>query len=273
VPSFAKKISADLQQIVPSDYRRPSQLADGNVLIVGASATGAQIAEELRSAGREVTLAVGTHVRLPRRYRGRDILCWMVEMGGFRAPADPAEERLSPPPQLVGGPDNRDLDLGDLQRQGVRLVGRATAAQIDRMFFAADLGETLQKADDQLATLLGKIDGYIDANVSEPVPAPARVRPVPVPPALNHVEFKEAGIRSIVWATGYDRSYAWLRLPILNKQGDIRHDRGITPEPGVVVLGMRFQATKGSNLIDGVGADAEELAEYLATRSEKRSAA
>lgn len=112
VPSFAPEIQPDIEQLVPSDYRRPSQLAEGNVLIVGASATGAQIADELNEAGREVTLAVGTHVRLPRRYRGRDILSWMVEMGAFRAPANPSEERLSPPPQLVGSPDNRDLDLG-----------------------------------------------------------------------------------------------------------------------------------------------------------------
>jgi putative flavoprotein involved in K+ transport len=138
VPAFAKEISPEIEQVVPSDYRRPSQLPDGNVLIIGASATGAQIAEELNEAGREVTLAVGTHVRLPRRYRGRDILSWMVEMGAFRAPADPSEERLSPPPQLVGGPDNRNLDLGEMQNAGVRLVGRATEAEGDRMFFADD---------------------------------------------------------------------------------------------------------------------------------------
>lgn len=273
VPSFASDISSDIRQIVPSDYRRPSQLPDGNVLIVGASATGAQIAEELKTAGRAVTLAVGTHVRLPRRYRGRDILAWMVEMGAFAAPADPAEERLSPPPQLVGGPDNRDLDLGNLHAQGVQLVGRATAAGSDRMYFADDLAETLGKADDQLAGLLAKIDGYIEASVTTPVPPPTAVPRVPCPQAPTEVVFEAAGIRSIVWATGYERRYPWLDLPVLDERGDIRHRRGITAEPGVVVLGMRFQATKGSNLIDGVGADAEELADYLVGRSDARSAA
>lgn len=274
VPAFAKQISPAIEQIVPSDYRRPSQLPDGNVLIVGASATGAQIAEELNEAGREVTLAVGTHVRLPRRYRGRDILSWMVEMGAFRAPADPAEERLSPPPQLVGGPNNRDLDLGEMQSAGVRLVGRATEAEGDRMFFADDLAETLQKADAGLSKLLGMIDAYIEANVEGMVPAPDSIPPVDCPAAVREVAFAAARITSIIWATGYERKYPWLQLPILNQQGDIRHQRGITAEPGVVVLGMRFQATKGSNLIDGVGADAEDLADYIATRDdEARSAA
>lgn len=272
IPSFAREIESAIEQIVPADYRRPSQLADGNVLIVGASATGAQIAEELNEAGREVTLAVGTHVRLPRRYRGRDILSWMVEMGAFRAPADPAEERLSPPPQLVGGADNRDLDLGNLQDAGVCLVGRATAAQSDRMWFADDLAETLRKADAGLEQLLGKIDAYIEAHVRGAAAAEI-IRPVPCPEPVTEVVFEDAGITSIIWATGYERRYPWLKLPILNERGDIRHRKGITPEPGVVVLGLRFQATKGSNLIDGVGADAVELADYIATRHAARSAA
>jgi len=272
-PSFAHELSPGIHQVVPSDYRRPSQLPDGNVLIVGASATGAQIAEELRNAGRQVTLAVGTHVRLPRRYRGRDILGWMVDMGAFRAPAEPADERGSPPPQLVGGQDNRDLDLGDLQSCGVRLVGRATAARSDRMLFADDLSETLRNADTQLAELLAKIDAYIEANVRDPVPAPASVQPVPCPRTTRQIVFADAGISSVIWATGYKRNYPWLRLPVLDERGDIRHERGITTEPGVVVLGMRFQATKGSNLIDGVGADAEELTRHLASRYDTRSAA
>jgi putative flavoprotein involved in K+ transport len=205
------------------------------VLIVGASATGAQLADELNEAGRQVTLAVGTHVRLPRRYRGRDILSWMVEMGAFRAAADPAEERLSPPPQLVGGPDNRDLDLGNLQRAGVRLTGRATAAQSDRMFFADDLEDTLEKADSGLTQLLGKIDGYIEANVSGPVPKAEPIPPVRCPEPVSEIDFDDAGISCIIWATGYERKFPWLKLPILNQQGDIRHERGITPEPGVAV--------------------------------------
>lgn len=273
LPKFAHEISPDIHQLVPADYRNPEQLPRGNVLIVGASATGAQLAEELQAAGRQVTLAVGTHVRLPRRYRGRDILAWMVEMGAFRAPASPGEERQSPPPQLVGGPENKDLDLGDLQRNGVRLVGRATEARADRMLFADDLAGTLHKADAGLAGLLEKIDAWIDVNVDEPVPAGHDMSPVPCPVAPGEVVFADADIRTVIWATGYERNFPWLSLPVLDERGDIRHEQGITAEPGVVVLGMRFQNTKGSNLIDGVGADAEVLAEHLANRADTRSAA
>ncbi len=272
VPAFADSLSPDIHQIVPSDYRRPSQLPSGNVLVVGASATGAQIADELAWAGREVTLAVGTHVRLPRRYRGRDILSWLVDMGAFRAPANPNEERLSPPPQLVGGPENKDLDLRYLQSLGVRLTGRATSAQDRRVFFADDLAETISKSDSQLFGLLEKIDDYIETNGIAADGAEA-VLPVLCPAAPSVIDLDEAGITSVVWATGYARSYPWLKLPVFDERGDIRHDQGITSEAGVVVIGMRFQSTKGSNLIDGVGADAEALADYLDRPSAAQAAA
>ena len=272
IPSFAQDLSPRIHQLVPSDYRRPAQLPAGNVLIVGASATGIQLADELQRAGRAVTLAVGTHVRLPRRYRGRDILSWLVDMGAFRAPASPAEERRSPPPQLVGGPDNLDLDLGTLQKLGVRLVGRAIAADPDRVFFADDLNATLTDADERLRATLTKVDEYITATGAQPVPAPEVIPPVPSASAPRQLDLADAGIGNVIWATGYERHYPWLKLPVLDERGDIRHDRGVTDEPGLVVLGMRFQVTTGSNLIDGVGADAELLADYLANRGRARAA-
>lgn len=271
IPSFAAELSPAIQQLVPSHYRRPSQLPDGNVLVVGASSTGIQIADELNAAGRAVTLAVGTHVRLPRRYRGRDILAWMVEMGAFRAEADPADERASPPPQLVGTPENRDLDLGTLQTAGVTLVGRATGIENHLVSFANDLRDSLSQADAQLAALLGKIDAYIAASGSDAMPR-TEIEPVPAPPSPDRIDLHAAGITSVVWATGYQRRYPWLRLPILDERGEIRHRGGITAEPGVVVLGMRFQRSKASNLIDGVGADAEVLADHLVTQRVERAA-
>ncbi len=272
VPSFARDLAPHFHQLVPSDYRRPDQLPAGNVLIVGASATGIQLADELQRSGREVTLAVGTHVRLPRRYRGRDVLSWLVDIGAFRAPADPAEERRSPPPQLVGGQDNLDLDLGTLQKLGVRLVGRATSAGPDHVCFADDLRATLNEADQRLRATLGKVDAHIAAVGIRPTPAPELIPSVPIPSAPRQLALTDAGIRSVIWATGYERHYPWLKLPVLDERGDIRHDRGVTDEPGLLVLGMRFQVTTGSNLIDGVGADAQLLADYLATRGRARAA-
>ena len=267
VPPFSAAIPSNIFQLVPSDYRNPTQVPQGGVLVVGASATGLQIAAELAEAGRKVTLAVGTHVRLPRRYRGKDTLYWMDTMGAFNAPADPAEERKSPPPQLVGTPENRDLELGALQNKGVRLVGRATSAREDRVYFADDLKATVEKADTQMMELLDKIDGYIESSGS-PAPDADRdsINAVNVQTAPTVIELQTENIRTVVWATGYQRLYPWLKVPVLDERGEIRHEGGVASEPGLYVLGMRFQRTKGSNLIDGVGRDAEVLSQHIAER-------
>jgi putative flavoprotein involved in K+ transport len=234
---------------------------------VGASATGLQIADELAEAGRKVTLAVGTHVRVPRRYRGKDILYWMDTMGAFNAPADPAEERKTPPPQLVGTPENRDLDLGGLQTKGVRLVGRATSAQGDWVYFADNLKAKVEAADSQMIELLKKIDGFIvSSGALAPASDLASITTVEVSESPTEIDLQAENIRIVVWATGYERRYPWLKVPVLDEHGEITHECGVTSESGLYVLGMRFQRSKGSNLIDGVGRDAEALSRHLAER-------
>jgi putative flavoprotein involved in K+ transport len=273
VPDFADAVPSDIFQLVPSNYRNPAQLPDGDVLVVGGSATGLQIADELAEAGRAVTLAVGTHIRVPRRYRGKDILYWMDTMGAFAAPADPAEERKSPPPQLVGTPENRDLDLGVLQNKGVRLTGRAVAIRGHRVIFADDLKDKVASADAQMMQLLAKIDDFIVSTGSfgeAPEPdSPAPIEPYPAP---TEIDLRADKIRTVVWATGYERRYPWLKIPVLNDRGEIRHVGGVTSEPGLYVLGIRFQRRKDSNLIDGVGRDAEDLSRYLADRTLNKAA-
>jgi len=273
VPAFGAAMPSSIVQLVPSDYRNPSQVAQGGVLVVGASATGLQIADELAQAGRKVTLAVGTHVRVPRRYRGKDILYWMDQMGAFNAPADPAEERKSPPPQLVGTPENRNIDLGELQNNGVRLAGRAITARDGQVHFADDLEAKVEASDTQMMQLLAKIDGFIE---SSGAPAPAAdldsITSVKVRTAPTVIDLRTENIRTIVWATGYERRYPWLKIPVLDEHGEIRHQGGVTPEPGFYVLGIRFQRSKGSNLIDGVGRDAEALSNHLAERFRDKAA-
>jgi len=273
VPPLAAGLADDIHQLVPSKYRNPQRLPAGNVLVVGASASGVQLAEELARTGRRVTLAVGRHTRLPRRYRGRDILWWIDTMGGFMVPADPAEEAKSPAPQLVGHPDSRSVDVGTLQDQGVRLAGKIIEADSYRVRFDDKLADRVKDADDQLAATLAKVDEFatimgLDDRVGprEAVPA-SRLRT-----AATELDLRAENITTVLWATGYRRSYPWLKVPVLDDRGEIRHKGGITDEPGLYVLGLRFQRRKNSNFIDGVGNDAAELARHLVERHHSRAA-
>jgi putative flavoprotein involved in K+ transport len=273
VPIFANQLPDDVTQIVPSAYRNPSQVPNGHVLVVGASATGLQIAEELLGAGHPVSLSVGTHIRVPRRYRGRDILYWMDAVGGFSAAASPGDERENPPPQLIGSPENRDLDLVTLQKLGARLLGRTSDVHNGRIRFADTLGEIVENADCQMLQLLGKIDSFIAANgYDAPQAEVEAIQPVTVGQTPSEVDIEAENIRTVVWATGYQRRYPWLRVPVLDAQGEITHKEGITPVVGLYVLGMRFQKRKYSNLIDGVGRDAEDLADHIAHRLRAKAA-
>jgi putative flavoprotein involved in K+ transport len=273
VPPIASGLADDVHQIVPSNYRNPGQLPPGNVLVVGASATGAQLADELAKSGRQVTLAVGRHTRLPRMYRGKDILWWIDTMGGFMAPADPADEASSPAPQLIGAPDSRSLDVRLLQGRGVRLTGKVAGVEGYRVRFEDSLAEIVREADEQMEALLAKIDEFavmmgLENMVGprERIP-PTRLRDVPA-----EIDLKEQAITTVLWATGYRRRYPWLKVPVLDERGEIRHRGGVTDEPGLYVLGLRFQRRKNSNFIDGVGNDAAELALHLIERRHSHAA-
>ncbi|HSM04742.1 MAG TPA: NAD(P)/FAD-dependent oxidoreductase [Longimicrobiales bacterium] len=268
VPEMAKRLTADVHQMVPTDYRRPDQLPRGGVLVVGASATGIQLAEEIHASGRPVTLAVGRHTRLPRRYRGRDVLAWLHDMGVLDqrvdAVANPAASAEQPSMQLVGTPDHRTLDLGLLVRQGVRLAGRARQVDGSRVEFADDLAETLAAADWKLAGLRLRIDRYIRrGGLESEAPTPEAFVPTPLVEGPARLDLRRAGIRTVLWATGFRRDYPWLRIPVLDAAGEIRHRGGITPVPGLYVLGLNFLRRRTSSFLAGVGADAAEIADHI----------
>ena len=266
VPRMARDLAGWAHQVVATTYRRPDELPEGGVLVVGASATGVQLADEIHASGRPVTLAVGRHTRLPRRYRGRDILEWLHHMGSLRERAedvhDLAASRGQPSLQLVGGGDRDALDLRTLQTAGVRLVGRAEGIDGGRMHFADELVETLAAADIKLAGLRLRIDRFIrESGIAAGPDEP--FRPVPLTDAPNTLDLRDAGIRTVVWATGFRRRYPWLRVPVLGPTGEIRHRGGVTPASGLVVLGLPFQRHRSSTFIDGVGRDADALAHHL----------
>jgi putative flavoprotein involved in K+ transport len=255
--------------VVPGAYRNPSELRRGGVLVVGASATGVQLAQEIHRSGRPVTLAVGTHLRVPRSYRGRDIQWWLDALGIWDETISDVRDieraRHHASLQLIGSPDHRSLDLGVLQAEGVRLAARAAGVDEDRVGFAGDLARTIRDADARLAHLLRRIDDFVERHGMSAEAAPAEpipeIRPQAAPESLD---LKRAGITTVLWATGYRRAYPWLRVPVLDERGEIRHYGGITPAPGLYVLGLHFLRTRKSSFLDGVGADANVLADHIA---------
>jgi len=275
VPAVARSLGAAFDQITPDVYRNPSALADGGVLVVGASATGVQLAAELRTAGRDVVLAVGRHTRLPRTYRGMDVLWWLERLGKFDVTIDevpdPARARCEPSMQLAAG---RSLDLATLRSIGVELAGRMTGVDGTHVAFADDLAITTAAADTRLWRLLREIDDRIDGDglgreVLDPDP-PVPLRPEP---ALDRLDLRARRISTVLWATGHRRAYPWLEIPVADAAGEIRQRHGVTACPGLYTLGQRFQHRRGSNFIDGVGRDAVFVADHLVRRSYRRAGA
>jgi putative flavoprotein involved in K+ transport len=265
-PVFAGALAPSIGQIAPRDYRTPNELPPGGVLVVGASATGVQLAEELQYSGRDVTLAVGGHTRLPRRYRGRDIFAWLKTAGILDDSQDrPFEHgRTLPSTQLIGSPDGRDLNLAILKRQGVRIVGRLAGVAGASAIFSGDLAQTTSAAQRRLQRTLDRIDSWIDANrVSAPDDDADSRTGLALASKSETVDLQRAGIRTIVWATGYRRAYPWLHVPVVNGQGDISHSGGLTAAPGLFVIGLNFLRRRRSHFIDGCGTDADEIADEV----------
>ncbi len=266
VPPFAAGLAPHLQQVVPTRYRQPEALPTGGVLVVGASATGLQLAAEIHRSGRPVTLSVGRHTRLPRTYRGRDVIAWLEDMGVFDERAedvrDLAASRAQPSLQLVGTPERVTLDLGVAQDMGIHLVGRTTSARGSTVRFEDNLVEDVVAADAKLARLLARIDAHAArSGVAWPhEPHPDRIDVFEAPEALD---LDRAGIRTVLWATGFRRAYPWLHVPVLDARGEIVHDRGVTTAPGLYVVGLRLLRRRSSSFIDGQARDAEEIADHI----------
>jgi putative flavoprotein involved in K+ transport len=261
VPEMARDLPASIHQVTPSAYRNPGELPEGGALIVGASASGVQLAEEIHRSGRPVTISVGRHTRLPRRYRGRDIMWWLDRPGivgqGAEPTADVAAIRTQPSIQLVGRPEQTSIDLGTLRDIGVRVVGRAAGIRDAVLHVEDDLRETVGVAQVRLERLLSRIDASADAagTAAEAWPAALTFEAAP-----GAIDLAGGDIRTVVWATGFRRNYRWLHVPVLDAKGEVIHRGGITPFPGLYVLGLRFLRRWNPSFIDAVAADTTELA-------------
>jgi putative flavoprotein involved in K+ transport len=270
VPQFAAAVPPGLAQVTPSGYHGPEALPDGGVLVVGAAATGVQLAAELRRSGRPVTLSVGEHVRLPRCYRGRDVLWWMDASGVWDERYDQVDDlkraRRLPSPQLVGTPERTTLDLGTLAAMGVELVGRWATVRDGRALFSGGLRNVCSLADLKLERLLGVFDAWAAAGTSgAAVSAPERFAPTPPPPSPRlQIDLRSGEIRTILWATGFRPDYRWLDVPVLDAKGQLRHDGGVVDSPGLYALGLPMLRRRKSSFIRGIEDDAREVIDHLA---------
>jgi putative flavoprotein involved in K+ transport len=268
VPRVAETMPAGVQQLTAHGYRNPQQLAQGGVLVVGASATGLQLAQEIARSGRPVTLAVGEHVRLPRTYRGRDIQYWMHACGvldqRIEDADDPERARRVPSPQLVGTPERATLDLNLLQQEGVEIVGRLAGVRDGRAQFSGSLRNVCSLADLKMNRLLAAIDAWVEqAGLAAEVGPTERYAPTEIGASPRLGLVLGQNIRTVLWATGFRPSYPWLHVPVLDRNGDLKHDRGVVDAPGLYALGLPFLRRRKSTFIHGAEDDVRDLAAHL----------
>jgi putative flavoprotein involved in K+ transport len=278
VPLLGAALDPGIVQTTPAAYRNPAGLPPGGVLVVGASASGLQIADELRRSGREVVLATGAHTRLPRRYRGMDVLWWLEAIGALDRSvdqvADVARARREPSLQLIGGPAGADLDLGTVSAAGVRVTGRLAGVDGTVVSFDGSLTGSVETAERHMRSLLARIDAYASAaGLDGEVGSPDGPPPVVLPAPPERIDLAAAGIRTVLWATGHRRDHRWLHVPVLDGRGELRHRYGITELAGLYLVGQRFQTRRTSTFIGGSRHDAALVAAHLtALRPARRRA-
>jgi putative flavoprotein involved in K+ transport len=275
VPAFAPSLPPDILQLTPFSYRNPEGLPDGGVLVVGASATGVQLAAELRRSGRPVILAVGEHVRMPRTYCGRDVLWWMEASGVWDQRHDEVDDlnraRSLPSPQLVGTAERSTLDLNALSALGLELVGRWASVRDGRALFSGGLRNVCSLADLKLGRLLDGFDEWaLTSGTDQDYGPPERLAPTDAPRSPRwQLDLGSSEIRTVLWATGFRPDYSWLDVPVVDPKGRLRHVGGVVDSPGLYALGLPVLRRRKSTFIHGIEDDAREvigeLGAYLRT--------
>lgn len=260
---------AGISQTHSSAYRNPDQLPAGAVLVVGAGSSGVQIADELLRAGRRVYLSVGPHDRPPRSYRGRDFVWWLGVLGKWDAAAlEPGTEHVTI--AVSGARGGQTVDFRRLAARGVTLVGRTESFENGVVRFAADLADNLARGDANYLSVLDEADAYIVRNgidlPEEPESRRIGADPQCVTDPVLELNPAEAGITSIIWATGFDVDYGWLKVDAVDEAGRPQHQRGISNEPGIYFLGLPWQTRRASSFIWGVWHDARFVADHIATQ-------
>jgi putative flavoprotein involved in K+ transport len=270
IPACSSKVSPHIVQIHSSQYRNPEKLPDGAVLVAGSGQSGCQIAEELYRQGRKVWLCTGSAVRVPRRYRGKDVFHWVEALGLFDQTADtlssPAE-RFEANPQLTGKDGGHALNLHQFAMDGVTLLGRLQDVNGAKVSIAADLMENLARADNTEARFRKAVDSHIEEHgIQAPSDELSELHAGYDSPIIAELDLDAQGITTIIWATGYNVDFSWIRFPIFDSFGYPVHQRGVTAVPGLYFVGLLWLYKSKSSLFMGIHEDAAYLAEHIRTR-------
>jgi putative flavoprotein involved in K+ transport len=277
LPRIAERLPRDIVQLHSSEYKSPQLLPEGDVLVVGTGQSGCQIAEDLHLAGRRVHLCVGSAPRVARRYRGKDVVEWLADLGHYDLPVDqhPLKEgvRTRPNHYVTGRDGGHDIDLRAFALEGMQLYGRLRDVREGALVFAADLEKNLDGADAVSENIKTTIDEHIE-RAGIDAPFEARYVPVwrPEHPALQ-LDYRASNITSIVWSTGFAPDFRWIELPAFDGRGYPQHRRGVTGVEGLYFLGLPWLYTWGSGRFSGIARDAGHLAEQIVARIEGENAA
>jgi putative flavoprotein involved in K+ transport len=271
LPAMAAQLPETMVQLHSSTYKNPEALPEGEVLVVGTGQSGCQIAEDLHLAGRRVHLSVGGAPRSPRRYRGKDVVDWLHQMGYYDLAIDdhPQKEsvRTNANHYLTGRDGGREIDLRQFALEGMQLYGRLQAIHGGTLTFADDLKQNLDKADAVSESIKKTIDGFIAKHaIAAPTDPPFQPvwQPEPEPCALLNCE--QSRIQTVIWSTGYASDFQWIDVPVFDGRGYPGHRRGVTSASGLYFLGLPWLYTWGSGRFSGVARDAQYLADCIVAR-------
>jgi putative flavoprotein involved in K+ transport len=279
VPKAAELLPSHITSLTPHQYQNPEQLEAGGVLVVGASATGIQLADEIQQEGHAITIAVGEHVRMPRSYRGKDIQFWLDRAGILDERYDEVDDinraRNLPSPQLIGAKDPKILDLNRLTKNGAKLVGRIMGIRDGTAQFSGALKNVCALADLKMNRMLDTIDEWAREHPEhEGTAPPERFEPTRVEqnPGLTF-DLDDGEIKTIIWATGFHPDYSWLDIDVLDRKGQIKHDGGVANAPGLYVIGLPVLRRRKSSFIHGTEDDVNDLTAHLAGFLNKQAGA
>lgn len=263
IPTFSADLSKNVTQLHSGQYRNPSQLPEGAVLVVGSAQSGMQVAEELYQSGRKVYLSAGFAPRVPRRYRGRDIFAWLVDVGFFEQTPDKLpspKARFGANPQLSGKNGGHSLNLHQFAHDGVTLLGHIAGAQDGKVTFKPDLKETLARSDKAEKDVIAMIDKYIEAKgIAAPQETVPELQDGYSAEEITELDLKAADINSIIWAIGYTFNYDLVKLPVTDEDGFPATQRGVTQYPGLYFVGMNWLSSRKSAILLGVNEDVKSI--------------